>query len=418
MRVLHVVHGFAEESPAGTELHVRALSRRQASAAGGGHVAAVFARTRVGDGADLSLAELAPDGPVRRFGFLNRGRAGRSFLGRDDLPAAVRAFERVLGIFRPDVVHVHHLAGLSLGVLPAAKRSGAKLVLTVHDHALACPRGRRVRLDLASCPTLDRARCAACVRPALVEGLRAPSLRSLIGMLTPGEGRRLFAVRDRFVREALASVDRFLAPSRSAAELFREFFDPGAALVVLPHGSPDLVWAQPPLFPEGRPVVVGYFGDDHPTKGVQVLIEAVRRLESGVRLAWHGLGAGDAVRRAEESLPGRFEYAGPYAPEELSARMDAVDVVAIPSLFPETFSLTLREAWAHRKPAVVARVGALAEAAGDDVRALTARPGDAEDFSRALDRLSSERELFQRLTGPFADEPRALALDRTTAGYF
>ena len=417
MRVLHVVHGFAEESPAGTELHVRELARRQASAAGGGHAAAIFARTHSGEAADLSVAELPSDGTVRRFGFLNRGRAGTSFLGRDDLPPAARAFEQVVDIVRPDVVHVHHLAGLSARILPLAKRAGARVVLTLHDHALACPRGRRVRSDLAPCPTLDRNRCAACVRPAWIEAVRAPTLRSLIGVFRPGEGRRLFAVRDLVLRDALSSVDCFLAPSRSAADLFREFFDPGPALSVLPHGSIEVVRTAPPEFPQGRPAVLGFFGAPHPTKGITVLAEAVRRLGSAVRLVLHGPANATEVGELERRFAIRCELAGPYAPERLSDRMDAVDVVVIPSLFPETFSLTLREAWAHRKPAVVSRVGALAEAAGNDERALTAIPGDAESLFEAVLRATTDQSLFLRLTGPFSEEPRSAALDRTTAQY-
>jgi hypothetical protein len=62
-------------------------------------------------------------------------------------------------------------------------------------------------------------------------------------------------------------------------------------------------------------------------------------------------------------------------------------------------------------------VGALAEAAALGERAAVAPPGDVSAWTEALARLLTERAHFERLTGPFADEPRALALDRVTALY-
>lgn len=420
MRVLHVVHGFVEDAPAGTERHAAELAARQASAEGGGHDVALFARVRRPQEPDFGLCDDGTRDGVRRFAFNHLGRRALSFRERDDLPAAVAAFERAADAFRPDVVHVHHLAGLSLGIVAAAKRRGARVALTLHDHALACPRGRRVRPDLAPCPTLDRDRCARCVRPAWIEAARAPDrFAALCRAFRPGESRRLFDARDAFVRAALAEVDVFLAPSRSAAELFREFFDPGPRLAVVPHGSPAGVAAAPPPPPtSGRCVRVGFFGAPHPTKGAHVVAAAVPLLRAPPQFVVHGA-ATDAERRRLKTLAGgRASFPGPYRADEFASRMADVDVVVVPSLFPETFNLTMREAWACRRPVVVSRVGALVEAVGAaEERGLTAPPGDVGAWARTLDRLRGDPALFARLTGPFADPPRAAALDAATAAY-
>jgi glycosyltransferase involved in cell wall biosynthesis len=419
MKILHVVHGFADEATGGTELHVRDLARRQASAAGGGHDVAIFAPTRRDGVSDFAFLDLGAEGGVRRFAFNHRGERGISFLERDDLPAAVVAFGKACDAHRPDVVHVHHLAGLSAGVLAEAKRRGARLVLTVHDHALACPRGRRIRLDLEACPVLDRSRCVRCVRPQLIEAARSPRrFRAWLGLFRPGEGARLFSRRDRAVRAALDHVDVFFAPSDSAAALFREFYDAGRRLRTLPHGSPGVGAVAPPTFPEGNGLRVAFFGAAHPTKGAHVAAEAVARLGAGSTLAIHGAVGDEERARLRRAGGGAVLFRGPYAPEDVGARMAAAQVVVVPSLWPETFSLVLREAWAYRRPAVVSRIGALEGAAGEsESRALLAAPGDVADWASVLGRAATVRALFERLTGPFSDGPRELSFDAATSHY-
>jgi hypothetical protein len=94
-----------------------------------------------------------------------------------DVDAAAAA---VIDGFRPDVVHLQHLLNLSTGVVAEAKRRGARVLLTLHDYWLGCPRdGQRMRADLALCTTIDHAVCAGCLAdspylvPTLQRGLAA-----------------------------------------------------------------------------------------------------------------------------------------------------------------------------------------------------------------------------------------------------
>lgn len=418
MRILHVVHGFADESPGGTELHVEALARRQASTEGGGHVVGIFARTRRPGVEDFAFTDDGAQDGVRRLAFNHLGRRGTSFRERDELPPAEAAFARAAEILRPDAVHVHHLAGLSVGVLRAAKARGARLLLTTHDHALACPRGRRMRLDLAPCPVLDRARCARCVRPAWIEAARAPRrLGALLRLCVPGESRRLFARRDALVRSALERVDVFMAPSDAAAARFREFFDPGAALVVVRHGSPAGFATSAPTRPSGRPWVFGVFGAAHPTKGFRTAAQAVASLaDVDAVLRIHGAAEPTEGALLRRLARGRAELRGAYPAGGAAERLAETDVVLVPSLWEETFSLVVREAWAARRPVVVSATGALAEAVGPgERRGLAVPPGDVGAWTAALRRVATDEALFARLAGPFADAPETEAFDRATA---
>ena len=45
-----------------------------------------------------------------------------------------RIFLRLIAQWRPDVIHAHHMAGLSLGILQLARAHGIRIALTLHDH--------------------------------------------------------------------------------------------------------------------------------------------------------------------------------------------------------------------------------------------------------------------------------------------
>src|SRR5205823_953201 len=62
--------------------------------------------------------------------------------------------------WRPDVVHTHHLAGLSAAPVTAAVGAGVPVVATLHDHALFCVYGILRRPDGSICPE-PCGRCAA-----------------------------------------------------------------------------------------------------------------------------------------------------------------------------------------------------------------------------------------------------------------
>ncbi|MFN7147482.1 MAG: glycosyltransferase, partial [Myxococcota bacterium] len=138
MRILHVAHGWPPDGLGGTELYAAALADAQARA---GHV----------------VAHWTPAGlPRRRLRF-------RETFAR---PEAEADFTRALDAARPDVVHVHHLTGASMGIPALAKDRGARVVVTLHDAWLACARGQLVDRDGETCAGPSEARCGRCLAPA------------------------------------------------------------------------------------------------------------------------------------------------------------------------------------------------------------------------------------------------------------
>ena len=145
MRLGLVVHGQPPELVGGTERQVAHLAEALAAR---GDTVEVFTgsiewRKRFGVVRDES-------GPVS----LVRVHRHDLFFERWDKlhdPFVERAFLAWLDAFRPELVHIHHWARLTTGLVAACRRRGIPTVLTLHDLLSSCPRYHRVKADLSFC---------------------------------------------------------------------------------------------------------------------------------------------------------------------------------------------------------------------------------------------------------------------------
>jgi glycosyltransferase involved in cell wall biosynthesis len=152
-----VLHDFLPNHVAGVEVYTDQLARRQARE----HAVALLFSEVVPEAPDFSLRRGWREG-ARTYELVNNQRQ-RRFEETYRSPAIDRRAREVLDEFRPDVVHVQHLLNLSIDVVPELRRRGIPVVMTLHDHWLACANGgQRFHRELGRCDVLDAGRCARC----------------------------------------------------------------------------------------------------------------------------------------------------------------------------------------------------------------------------------------------------------------
>jgi glycosyltransferase involved in cell wall biosynthesis len=155
------------------------------------------------------------------------------------------------------------------------------------------------------------------------------------------------------------------------------------------------------FFASDEPTIV-YFGKLMPTKGVDLLLEALREVEARAVI----VGFGESRADLEAQAPPGTLFTGALDHRHLVHLLPLCDVAVVPSIFPEAFGMVAAEAAATGCPPVVARHSGLAEIAagleeeyGPERAPLASfRTGDAADLAaklRALLALSPEerREL-------------------------
>lgn len=300
-----------------------------------------------------------------------------------------RWLKTVLAASGAGLVHIHHLFGWGTLAPPSLAHSlGLPVVASLHDFHLMCPDYNQIGTDGRPCgkplvtPEPD---CLRCLETK--GGLRNKVLADYL------------LQRRTLIRQAVQEISAFTAPSRYLKARFARAFGNRAAsrCQVIPHGVARPSGTEAST--HGDCLMVVYVGGLKQLKGARVLVDAARRLESESTIEIHLYGAigdaGDTLAR----LPRNCRWRGPFAQGNAASAMRSADIVVIPSLFEETFSLVLSEAWACAKPVLASRLGALEERIEDGRNGWLFPAGDHAALARKLSWLSQPqgREALTRV---------------------
>lgn len=237
---------------------------------------------------------------------------------------AEHAIGRLLDRFKPDVVHSNNISGFSVSAWRAASKRKIPLVHTLRDYYLLCPNtamfknGRPCQTQCGSCSVLSKPRSLAC---SMVD--------TVIG-------------NSQFILDKHLSYGLF---GQSQQGVVYNAYKPGdAAKSNIAH-----------------PFVLGYIGRLAPTKGVEVLIDAVKLLGSSVNCRLIIAGEGDpayvaALRARSQGL--NVEFTGRVQPEWF---YNQIHWTIVPSLWDEPLARVLFESFTHGVPVIGSATGGTPE---------------------------------------------------------
>jgi glycosyltransferase involved in cell wall biosynthesis len=375
MKVLLVSHGYPPAGVAGVErLSAQAaetLTRR-------GHEVTVM--TRQASWGPLGLRREVREG-VPVVIVHGGGREFERFPNNE--PALERIFERMLLELTPDVILVTHLMHHSPGYVAVAHRWKVPVVLELHDFFAICPRAHLERRSGELCGGPEGGR--ACAEHCYA-GQEAGSLR--------------WALRSQSFREAVRCADEVLAPSRYVVEALGSLRDPDSPIRVVENGvsvSTSIVRPDPE---PGAPLHLVSIGVTVAHKGFHVVVEALRRAAlPAARYTVFGMPLAPGARELQEAaerVPGlELRLFGEFSPTNLPLLLADADLVVVPSLVPETYSIVTREGFACGVPAIASRIGALPEAIRHEENGWLFSPGDASELAALLRRLDDDRSLVR-----------------------
>ncbi|HEY7576750.1 MAG TPA: glycosyltransferase [Acetobacteraceae bacterium] len=260
------------------------------------------------------------------------------------LPDELRALRRLLAAEHPVGIELHHLAGHHPALIELITALGVPYEVHVHDYAWLCGRVALVGAAGRYCGEPDVAQCEACVASA----------GSLIG-----EPISVAALRQRSAG-LLATARRVVVPSNDAAARIRRHF-PTVRPVVHTHEDDAAVGDPAPAAAVNRcrVCVIGAIGVH---KGFQVLLDCARDAAER-ELPLEFVVVGHTIDDRALLATGRVFVTGPYAAGEAVALIKAqgATLALLPSIFPETWCLTLSEAWRAGLRVVAFDIGSQAE---------------------------------------------------------
>jgi len=308
----------------------------------------VHNRYRFPGGEERSVAEIS--GLLQRRGhdvrLLERdsatvggARAARALLAGGEDPREVAEAARRMWA---DVVHAHNLHPLfGWRALAAARDTGARTVLHLHNFRLSCAIGVAYR---------DGRVCHSCgarnTLPGLIHLCRG----------SPGEAGVYAAGLARQYPHLLAQADRLVAPSRSHRELLAQHGVPVQRVSVLPNFVADADWAKSSRADAGEYAL--FAGRLVEEKGADVAIAAARA--AGVPLAVAGSGPDEARLRAlAEGADVRF--LGWLDAGRMASVRERAAVLLAPSRWEEVSGFTVLDALASGIPVLASDMGAFPE---------------------------------------------------------
>ncbi len=279
----------------------------------------------------------------------------------------IRSFRSLLtyiGAFRPDVIHANSSKAGALTTLAGRMKGVRRILFTAHGWAFneGRPLWQKMIIGFLHYVTVLLSHTTICVSSAIrADASWMPFTKKRFALIHNG-----VRALDFLPRETARAV---IAPD-------------------LAHTFPDSLW-------------IGTIAELHPTKGLDVLIEAftsfVRATGSPAVLVI--MGEGDDWAHLEKlvmiyDLPDRIVLTG--FVKDAATHLKALDLFALPSR-SEALGYALLEAGLASLPAIGTRVGGIPEILTDKETGLLVPASDAMELEDALNTMATDETLRTRL---------------------
>ena len=310
-----------------------------------------------GGGVDRFVAERCAS--LRRDGFLplicraHEREHGPAMLWTERFPANDLIYEpgedslNLLKLLRKLPIHrieLQHFLGLAPDVVESCLAMGVPYDVFVHDYIWICPRVTLIGGDGQYCGEPRSTRiCNQCVRQLGAE---------------IGEPIGTKDLRRRSERW-LCSARKVFVPTQDVALRLSRYF-PKTSFTVQALEPPRTAPVKNPR--RKLPVRVGLIGSLGRHKGYDVLLRCARYVQHH-DLPVHFVLVGFSLNDDELVRTGCVSITGPYSDFEVGHLLEreALDVIWLPSVWPETWSYTLTHAISTGLPVVAYALGAIAE---------------------------------------------------------
>jgi glycosyltransferase involved in cell wall biosynthesis len=314
-------------------------------------------------------------------------------------------FTHMLEELNPSLIHIHHLLYFPSSFVDALTEWQGQKIFTIHDFYGVCPQYNLINYRQAYCGVPEPEECDRCAKKLFGTGYSTPATQ-----------------RRRFQR-LVDSVSTVLAPSRSALAVYRKAITvPEEKVRIIPHPFTDprrdsglkhlyASMSEPTVSESGEvarhslpagalyrlkkaQLRVGFVGYNSPHKGT-ALLQGIIATCSTDPIIFVGLGDITLNTKGARSVV----LTGLYQREEAVQliKQYLIDVVVVTSIWPESFSYVVSEAWKAGVPVVVGPLGAPAERVGETGAGTVVPDYRVQSFAAVLRRLLVDQDQLNQL---------------------
>jgi glycosyltransferase involved in cell wall biosynthesis len=306
--------------------------------------------------------ELETHSAARRVSML------KSIVSADDSNREIR---EILHAERPEIVHVHNtFLMISPSIFAVCQEERVPVLQTLHNYRLSCPAASFYR---------EGSVCEECSEHSLLRSIQHGCYRD--SRISTAAVALMLQVH-RMKRTWQDSVNGYLALTDFARDKFIENGIPPEKI----HVKPNFVYPDPGerSAPGNFALFAGRLSEE---KGLSTLLAAWSRLAKPIPLEIVGDGPLRAELEAQSEKLGlqQVNFRGRLSLHETRSLMKQAALLIVPSLWYETFSLNIAEAFACGTPVLCSRLGAMRENVADQRTGLHFTPGDATDLAEKVE---------------------------------
>lgn len=328
--------------------------------------------------------------------FLQVGDWDGFWLSNGSISHIVQALSDYLRHLSPEIVHLHHVIGLGIEIIPIIRNTlpHAKIVITFHEYLAICNNhGQMVKTEKkVLCTSSSAHGCQVCF---------------------PSRRVAEFHERKTWITNHLDLADAFVSPSQFLIERYVSWGLKREKFTLIENGVVTTLSRTQHAVVGRKRNRFAYFGQISEFKGLHVLLDAISRVPEDVwgdaslsvfggNLQFQPIEFQDLFYDLMRTVGRRAKFCGSYRQDELSGLMRDVDWVIVPSIWWENSPVVIQEAFLHGRPLIVSGIGGMAEKVQDGVNGLHFRVGSSESLADKIALTLTDRDLWTGLSASAA----------------
>lgn len=295
-----------------------------------------------------------------------------------------KAFNYVLNDFRPDVVHIHSIQGMSVRLFEEMRSKGIRTVFTTHDYYPICLRCNFINQTGRICGGPSPELCAICnasglsaskaaiMQSRIYQNVKDSTLfryirRTAKSSLEFKEADNRCMDKKKIQQyeaalknnhESIAMVDIIHANSKLSASYYKKAF-PNSQIEILAITHAGLMGGKAKTKKRNDSFIIGYVGGANIYKGYRVLLQSLSKLPDTLKWELHFYGTPPSAEEIVPKIRSKVKCMGFYKQNEANQVFRGFDVLVVPSIWPETFGFVVVEALSVGTPVICSnQVGA------------------------------------------------------------
>lgn len=264
--------------------------------------------------------------------------------------------DKILDNEKPNIAICHNLSGLSISVWDSLKERHIKIIQEIHDQYMTC-----INSNSFNNNKFCENPCKVCKTFRLLHRIKSANIDSVIGV-------------SKFV------LDRFISLG----------FYKNAKTFVL-HNARSFPTVEHRPWSNDTPLRIGFIGNVSRVKGVDILVKAFIKSKIDATLTIAGMATDKPFLEELESYKkdnNSIKIVGYMNSQEFYRQ---IDIIVIPSVWPDTFPTVAFEACANNVPVICSRIGGLPEIIKQDTNGLLFTPGSVDELTTILNNITQDK---------------------------